>query len=38
MGIIDFERGAKIAGSRFFVLTQKGARLQRALNLNLGFP
>ena len=31
MGIIDFERGAKIAGSRFFVLTQKGARLQRAL-------
>ena len=31
LGIIDFERGAKIAGSRFFVLTQKGARLQRAL-------
>ena len=29
--IIDFERGAKIAGSRFFVLTGKGARLQRAL-------
>ena len=30
-GIIDFQRGAKIAGSRFFVLKGKGARLQRAL-------
>ena len=31
LGIIDFQRGAKIAGSRFFVLKGKGARLQRAL-------
>lgn len=31
LGIIDFQRGAKIAGSRFFVLRGKGARLQRAL-------
>ena len=31
LGIIDFRRGAKIAGSRFFVLKGKGARLQRAL-------
>ena len=31
LGIIDFERGAKMSGSRFFVLKGKGARLQRAL-------
>ena len=31
LGIIDFQRGAKMAGSRFFVLKGKGARLQRAL-------
>ncbi len=31
LGIIDFERGVKIAGSRFYVLTGAGARLQRAL-------
>lgn len=31
LGIIDFERGAKIAGSRFFVLRGVGARLERAL-------
>ena len=31
LGIIDFRRGAKMAGSRFFVLKGKGARLQRAL-------
>ena len=31
LGIIDFERGAKLSGSRFFVLRGKGARLQRAL-------
>ena len=31
LGIIDFERGARIAGSRFYVLTGAGARLQRAL-------
>ena len=31
LGIIDFERGVKLAGSRFFVLTGWGARLQRAL-------
>ena len=31
LGIIDFQRGAKIAGSRFFVLKGKGARLQRSL-------
>ncbi len=31
LDIIDFQRGAKIAGSRFFVLKGKGARLQRAL-------
>jgi len=29
--IIDFERGTKISGSRFYVLKGKGARLQRAL-------
>jgi seryl-tRNA synthetase len=31
LGIIDFERGAKLSGSRFYVLTGLGARLQRAL-------
>ena len=31
LGIIDFERGAKLSGSRFYVLTGSGARLQRAL-------
>ncbi|HWQ11938.1 MAG TPA: serine--tRNA ligase [Roseiflexaceae bacterium] len=31
LGIIDFERGIKLAGSRFFVLKGLGARLQRAL-------
>ncbi|MBI1885332.1 MAG: serine--tRNA ligase [Chloroflexi bacterium] len=31
LGIIDFERGAKLSGSRFFVLKGAGARLQRAL-------
>ena len=29
--IIDFERGVKLSGSRFFVLRGKGSRLQRAL-------
>ena len=31
LGIIDFERGIKLAGSRFYVLSGAGARLQRAL-------
>ena len=31
LGLIDFERGVKISGSRFYVLTGVGARLQRAL-------
>ncbi|MDX2166905.1 MAG: serine--tRNA ligase [Deltaproteobacteria bacterium] len=31
LGVIDFERGVKIAGSRFYVLNGAGARLQRAL-------
>jgi seryl-tRNA synthetase len=31
LGVLDFERGVKIAGSRFYVLTGAGARLQRAL-------
>ena len=31
LGIIDFERGVKISGSRFYVLYGAGARLQRAL-------
>ncbi|MEO5770358.1 MAG: serine--tRNA ligase [Polyangia bacterium] len=30
-GIIDFERGVKISGSRFYVLKSWGAKLQRAL-------
>ena len=31
LGIIDFERGVKVSGSRFYVLWGAGARLQRAL-------
>ena len=32
LDIIDFERGVKIAGSRFYLLKGAGARLQRALS------
>ncbi len=31
LGILDFERGVKISGSRFYILKGPGARLQRAL-------
>jgi seryl-tRNA synthetase len=31
MDIIDFERGVKLSGSRFYVLKGSGARLQRAI-------
>ena len=31
LGVIDFERGVKLSGSRFYVLKGLGARLQRAL-------
>jgi seryl-tRNA synthetase len=31
LGIIDFDQGVKITGSRFYVLNGTGARLQRAL-------
>jgi seryl-tRNA synthetase len=31
LGILDFERGVKLSGSRFYVLKGAGARLQRAL-------
>ena len=31
LGIIDFERGVKVAGSRMYMLRGLGARLQRAL-------
>jgi len=31
LGIIDFEKGVKLSGSRFYVLKGMGARLQRAL-------
>ncbi len=31
LGILDFDRGVKITGSRFYVLSGAGARLQRAL-------
>ena len=31
LGIIDFERGVKLSGSRFYVLYGLGSRLQRAL-------
>ena len=31
LGIIDFQRGAKLSGSRFFLLTAMGAKLERAI-------
>jgi len=31
LGLIDFARGVKVSGARFYVLTGAGARLQRAL-------
>ena len=31
LGLIDFERGTRITGSRFYILSGAGARLQRAL-------
>ncbi len=31
LGLIDFQRGVKLAGPRSFILTGKGARLERAL-------
>lgn len=31
LGIIDFEQGVKVTGSRFYILSGAGARLQRAL-------
>ena len=31
LGIIDFQRGVKLSGSRFYILRDAGARLQRAL-------
>ncbi len=31
LDILDFERGVKLSGSRFYILRQAGARLQRAL-------
>jgi len=31
LGLIDFERGVKISGSRFYILRGNAARLQRAL-------
>jgi seryl-tRNA synthetase len=31
LGIIDFERGVRMSGTRFYVLLRDGARLQRAL-------
>ncbi len=31
LGILDFERGVKLSGSRFYLLRGDGARLQRAL-------
>ena len=31
LGIIDFERGVKVSGAHFYMLTGDGARLQRAL-------
>jgi len=31
LGIIDFERGVKLSGTRFYVLKGAGARLQRAI-------
>jgi len=32
LGLVDFQRGVKISGSRFYVLTGLGARLERALS------
>jgi seryl-tRNA synthetase len=31
LGLIDFDRGVRLSGSRFYILTAAGARLQRAL-------
>jgi len=31
LGILDFERGVKLSGTRFYILKGKGAALQRAL-------
>ena len=31
LGLLDFERGVKLSGSRFYILQGQGARLQRAL-------
>ena len=31
LGLIDFDRGVKLSGSRFYILQGSGARLQRAL-------
>jgi seryl-tRNA synthetase len=31
LGILDFERGVKISGTRFYILKGDGARLQRAI-------
>ena len=31
LGIIDFQRGAKLSGSRFFILAGMGAKLERAI-------
>ncbi len=31
LGVLDFERGVKLSGSRFYLLRGMGARLQRAL-------
>jgi seryl-tRNA synthetase len=31
LGILDFERGAKVSGSRFYIMRDAGAHLQRAL-------
>ncbi|MDQ4078868.1 MAG: serine--tRNA ligase [Chloroflexota bacterium] len=31
LGIIDFERGVKVSGARFYIMKGLGARLQRAL-------
>ncbi len=31
LGIIDFQRGTRMAGSRFFILTGMGAKLERAI-------
>ncbi len=31
LGVLDFERGVKLSGSRFYVMLREGSRLQRAL-------